>query len=252
MDSDLESLKLGSTPLSPLNQKGLWFGIAGLYQSESMVLWGSQKPALNKGLEFWKSPEVRFFIHPLSVKKQSLKRSNPLRIPAQVWNELTRQPDEIKLAERRKARDIFDTPKDHWSFQCPQVPVDNIITSKFGSPRTLPSGRSYFHSGVDLRARTGTPIKATSRGLVRFAGPMTVPGNNVILDHGQGLFSRYMHLSEVKVKAGEWVEAGDVLGLAGASGRVEAPHLHWEMIWKGQYANPLALLQTWGPLCDQG
>jgi murein DD-endopeptidase MepM/ murein hydrolase activator NlpD len=102
---------------------------------------------------------------------------------------------------------------------------------------------------VDLRAAVGKPVKATSRGLVRFAGQMIVEGRNVILDHGEGIFSRYMHLSRILVKEGEWVNAGDVVGLAGSSGRAEAPHLHWELIWKGHYADPLALIESWRGLC---
>ena len=92
--------------------------------------------------------------------------------------------------------------------------------------------------------------RSTHTGTVVFAGHMTVPGNNVILSHGSGLFSRYLHLSEIKVELGERVPASKVIGLAGATGRVEAAHLHWEMIWKGQYADPLMLLEDWQQVCN--
>lgn len=252
MDTHFDSLSIDGEKFVALRDQSRWFGIVGLHSPLTLSLSGYQHQSPSSSWKFWEPTEVKYFIHPLKVKKQSIYQANRLRLPASVWNEMLRQTEDQKFIEKRLARDIFDNPSKDWSFTCPTKPVDNIVTSRFGSPRTLPNGRSYYHSGVDLRAAVGVPIKATSRGLVRFAGPMTVPGNNVILDHGEGLFSRYMHLSEIKVKPGSWVEAGEVVGLAGSSGRVEAPHLHWEVIWKGHYADPLALLQTWESLCDQG
>lgn len=251
MELNFESLSLSGETFVPLSAQSKWFGIVGLYSPPSLSLSGFQKNRVSP-YRFWEPAEVKYFVHPIKVTQQSLRNANPLRIPASVWDDLMKQTEELKFKEKQLAKDIFSNPLEDWNFSCPKIPVSNIVTSRFGSARTLPSGRSYFHSGVDLRAAVGVPIRAASRGFVRFAGPMTVPGNNVILDHGQGLFSRYMHLSEIKVQPGNWVEAGEVVGLAGSTGRVEAPHLHWEMIWKGHYADPLALLETLEPLCDQG
>lgn len=135
--------------------------------------------------------------------------------------------------------------------KCFRPPLDSKIVSRFASPRTLPNGRSYHHTGVDLRAASGTPIMAMAMGRVSYANPMIVPGNVVVLNHGGGLFSRYMHLSKIKVKEGDVVKAGEIVGLSGATGRVEAPHLHWEVIWKGNHADPFHFLQQWEQLCDQ-
>jgi murein DD-endopeptidase MepM/ murein hydrolase activator NlpD len=74
------------------------------------------------------------------------------------------------------------------------------------------------------------------------ARPLYFEGNCVVLDHGQGLLSLYLHLSEIKVKEGERVERGQVLGLSGATGRATGPHLHIAVRWQGVYLNPAALL----------
>ncbi len=106
-------------------------------------------------------------------------------------------------------------------------------TSRFGNRRSY-NGSPYnaFHTGLDIAGGTGTQIFAPAPGVVVFAGPLTVRGNATMIDHGQGVYSGYMHQSELYVKAGDRVGAGDVIGLVGGTGRVEGPHLHWE-IWVG-------------------
>ena len=128
---------------------------------------------------------------------------------------------------------------------CWGLPVKNKVTSRFAAPRQLPSGRVYFHSGLDLRAYTGAPITAIAQGIVVFANHMTVPGNMVVIDHGHGLFSRYMHLSHMHVEVQDSVVPGQLIGESGSTGRVEAAHLHWEILWKGQHLNPQHFIQSW-------
>jgi murein DD-endopeptidase MepM/ murein hydrolase activator NlpD len=102
--------------------------------------------------------------------------------------------------------------------------------------------RPDIHHGVDLDVSTGTPVGAMAEATVRFAGVMRGFGSVVWLDHGGGLLTVYAHLSQIHVREGQRVGAGDVLGLSGASGEVTAPHLHFE-VWRwGREVDPVPLL----------
>jgi murein DD-endopeptidase MepM/ murein hydrolase activator NlpD len=98
-----------------------------------------------------------------------------------------------------------------------------------------------FHAGIDLAAATGTPVKATAPGVVRFAGAAAGYGNSVVLDHGTGVESRYGHLDTVGVARGQRVERGQAIGLSGNTGRSTAPHLHYEVIVDGRPVDPRRL-----------
>jgi murein DD-endopeptidase MepM/ murein hydrolase activator NlpD len=109
-----------------------------------------------------------------------------------------------------------------------QVPIeDGKRSSSFGRRRILNGKPRSPHTGMDLGAPTGTPVRAMQRGRVVLDADLFFSGRTVILDHGLGLFSFYGHLSESRTEPGRVAEAGDVIGLVGATGRVTAPHLHW-------------------------
>jgi murein DD-endopeptidase MepM/ murein hydrolase activator NlpD len=99
------------------------------------------------------------------------------------------------------------------------------------------------HAGADLRANTGTPIYAANRGRVVLAKDLFYSGNAVFIDHGLGLYSTYLHLSEIKVAPGTIVERGALIGLAGATGRVTGPHLHWGVRIIDARVDPFSLLK---------
>jgi len=94
---------------------------------------------------------------------------------------------------------------------------------------------------------TGTPVRAANAGTVILARNLYFEGNCVMLDHGQGLMTIYMHLSKFKVKEGEKVREGQLLGLSGGTGRVTGPHLHFAVRWQGEYLNPATLLKLTPP-----
>ena len=124
------------------------------------------------------------------------------------------------------------------------LPVDPVFAdcnpSRFGSLRSYNGSEyKYYHTGLDYCSQVGNPIYATASGVVVFAGPMTVRGNATMIDHGWGVFSAYMHQSEILVTVGEQVETGQLIGLVGNTGRVNGPHLHFE-VWAGSVqVNPL-------------
>jgi murein DD-endopeptidase MepM/ murein hydrolase activator NlpD len=106
-------------------------------------------------------------------------------------------------------------------------PVPGEPTSIFGLRRIFNGVPKSPHSGLDLRAATGTPVVASGGGKVVLAEDLYYSGNLVIVDHGGGLYTLYAHLSRIDVAEGDEVEAGDPLGLSGSTGRVTGPHLHW-------------------------
>jgi murein DD-endopeptidase MepM/ murein hydrolase activator NlpD len=114
--------------------------------------------------------------------------------------------------------------------------------TNFGSRRVYNGKTQSFHAGLDMPAPAGTPVAAAADGRVALAGDLYFSGGTVLLDHGGGLFTQYMHLSRVDVKDGDVVKKGAVVGLAGATGRVTGPHLHWGARWNGARVNPEALL----------
>jgi murein DD-endopeptidase MepM/ murein hydrolase activator NlpD len=119
-------------------------------------------------------------------------------------------------------------------FQFPSPPqFYDCWTSTFGRRRSYnQSGYYYFHTGLDICGQVGDDIYAPANGQVIFTGELTVRGNAILINHGWGVYSGYMHLSEIMVNIGDWVEPGQVIGKVGATGRVRGAHLHWE-IWAG-------------------
>ncbi len=115
-----------------------------------------------------------------------------------------------------------------------QLPSRGAITSRFG-PRW-----QAFHHGVDLRAPVGTPVRAALGGAVVFAGwRNAVYGNFVILDHGDGVRTRYAHNSRILVKKGERVVQGQIIATSGETGRVTGPHIHFEVFRDSKAVDPL-------------
>ena len=120
-------------------------------------------------------------------------------------------------------------------------------SSSFGRRRILNGQPRSPHTGVDIGAPTGTPVHAMQRGRVVLDEDLFFSGRTVVVDHGLGLFSFYGHLSESKVQAGRIVEAGEVIGLVGATGRVTAPHLHWAVRLGDARVDGLGLVRVTSP-----
>ncbi len=117
------------------------------------------------------------------------------------------------------------------------------ISSAWGSQRILNGTPARPHYGVDLAAPAGTPIRAPAAGMVTLAQPdMHFEGGLVLIDHGQGLISAYLHQSRLDVQAGQRVERGDVIGAVGSSGRATGPHLCWRLRWRDRNLDPSLLV----------
>jgi hypothetical protein len=122
-------------------------------------------------------------------------------------------------------------------------PVAGRISGPFGCKTIINDLERSPHSGVDLKAAEGTPIRATNRGRVALVGDHFFGGMSMVIDHGGGIHSMYFHLSLISVKVGQVVERGEIVGLSGSSGRATGPHLHFGMRLNGERVNPLNIIE---------
>lgn len=166
------------------------------------------------------------------------KTANPTgEIAARIQRE---QAQVTQARERDDDRTDF-TQKFIW-------PVKGRISGRFGNARVyngLPSGNG--HSGMDIAAPTGTPVKAPAGGIVTFANQnLYLTGGTLLIDHGFGVSSNFLHLSRIDVKVGDRVEQGQVIAAVGSTGRSTGPHLHWGMNWLDVRLDPLLVLERSG------
>ncbi|CTP85089.1 M23 family metallopeptidase [Xanthomonas graminis] len=145
-------------------------------------------------------------------------------------------------AQVTAARDRDD---DRTDFAAPFIwPVQGRISGRFGNARVYNGQPGAGHSGMDIAVPTGTPVKAPAAGVVTFAAPdLYLTGGTVLLDHGYGVSSNFLHLSRIDVKVGDRIDQGQVLGAVGATGRATGPHLHWGMNWFDVRIDPLLVLE---------
>ncbi|MEK6795458.1 MAG: M23 family metallopeptidase [Spirochaetota bacterium] len=120
------------------------------------------------------------------------------------------------------------------------VPADGDCTSAFGIPRVYTARDRSYHRGMDIGNAEGTPIRAANSGVVLLSELLYVRGNCVIIDHGEGLLSEYMHMSKLAAAAGSFVRKGDIIGYMGATGLATGPHLHWGVRTGTVCVDPLA------------
>jgi murein DD-endopeptidase MepM/ murein hydrolase activator NlpD len=142
--------------------------------------------------------------------------------------------------ERDEAMAIYNTstPKRFWKMPF-ELPLESVITSAYGSARLFNDTLKSYHSGTDFRAPIGTPVRASNDGVVVLAKERYYAGGSLVLDHGEGIYSVYYHLSTLHVRKGEPVKKGDEIGLSGASGRVSGPHVHFGFMVGGIPVDPL-------------
>jgi len=122
------------------------------------------------------------------------------------------------------------------------IPSDGELAPNFGERRFFNNQPRSPHSGIDISSPFGSDVKASNSGSVVVANDLYYAGKTVVIDHGLGVFSLYCHFSRIKVRIGDQISKGDVIGEVGATGRVTGPHLHWAFKVSGSRVDPMSLL----------
>jgi murein DD-endopeptidase MepM/ murein hydrolase activator NlpD len=177
-------------------------------------------------------------------------RVRPGRFPVQKLSvdprfvEVPEAERERVKAEQERVAAVWQKPDPARRFPGPfRFPVEARSQENFGARRVYNGESHSRHAGLDLSAPEGTPVLAPAPARVALTGDLYFSGGTVILDHGEGLFTMYFHLSRVDVKEGEIVDAGQPLGLVGHTGRATGPHLHWAARLNGARVDPRGLLK---------
>lgn len=157
-------------------------------------------------------------------------------------NKVTPPKDVLKRIEeeREEANKIYATANAGLKFDSKFIlPMSSAITSPFGTARVFNGTLKSYHGGTDFRAAVGSSVIAANDGVVVIAKDRYYAGGSVVIDHGEGIYTQYYHLSSLNVKVGQVVKKGDIIALSGASGRVSGPHLHFGVIAGGVQVNPI-------------
>jgi murein DD-endopeptidase MepM/ murein hydrolase activator NlpD len=229
-------------PFSFDTKSKVWYALAGVSLetapgSYSLELTGEKFAAKDGG-------EKLTFSHKFSVTRGKYpKIAVTLSVEGKFTEPSPEQQKEIAEGVQVK-KDYLSrvTPEREWSGPF-AAPANAAISDIFGSERVFNGKTSSPHLGLDFRVPSGTPVDAMNDGTVLLARPLYFEGNLVVLDHGQGLLTLYLHLSEFKVKEGDQVKRGQEIGLSGGTGRATGPHLHVAVRWQGTYLDPAQLIR---------
>ncbi len=204
-------------------ERAEWVALQGIYALQPPGLVDLELRVTADGID-------RAYRQPVRVVDGGFGREAVQGVPAETLDPANTVPEDEHVAEI-----VAPVTLDRlWSgvFQFPTAYFDTF-PSRFGTRRSYNgSDYVYYHTGLDLYGNPKTPVYAVAPGRVVFAGPLAVRGNATYIDHGWGVYTGYLHQSEIFVKPGDLVNTGDTIGMVGATGRVTGAHLHWE-VWVG-------------------
>jgi biotin carboxyl carrier protein len=169
-----------------------------------------------------RTQRVAFEVYPKTYESQHITIKNKRMV----------NPEKRDLERIAREQKQISSALEHWSegeevTLSFDLPVEGALSSPFGLRRFFNDQPRKPHSGLDIAAPEGAPIRAPAAGTVLDTGEFFFNGNTVFVDHGQGLVTMYCHMNRIDVKPGQHVAKGDTLGLVGMTGRVTGPHLHW-------------------------
>jgi murein DD-endopeptidase MepM/ murein hydrolase activator NlpD len=213
-------------PLAVVADKGRWFALLGIpldsLPAPLEITFGSA------------SGERRLSV-PVGVKNYPEQRLS-------IKNKRQVEPEAADLARIEREKSHTEQIKQQFSATAPDTtftrPADGRLSSRFGLRRIFNGQPRNPHSGLDFAAPAGAPVRAPAAGRVIDTGDYFFNGNTVFIDHGQGLISAYMHLSQIGVRAGQQVSKGERIGAVGSTGRSTGAHLHWTVILNGTPVDP--------------
>lgn len=194
-------------------------------------------------------------IYPLELSFNGTRHTSKVRIFKKKYplQRLTLPEDKVTLSPENEARTEREEKKlaEIWPVESLRLWNGNFrdplpgkeVTTLFGVRRIINHIPKSSHTGVDLAAEEGDPVRAPNDGVVVLAEDLFYSGNSLILDHGQGIYTMFFHLSKMNVRSGQAVRKGDVIGLVGATGRVTGACLHWGARVQGARVDPLELIR---------
>lgn len=219
----------------------VWIGgVTTEADAEGLFIVGFDRDAPKTERALIQLPNREILEHTFEVERRdySISRIDGLP-PEQVDHYTEEQLARIAESTSRKARgDASRAPLEGFLGRF-DWPVMGRKTSGFGAQRILNGTPKRPHYGIDLAAPTGTPIRAPADGVVTLADDdLYFEGAMIVVDHGQGFLSKYLHVSRIDVKPGTRVRRGDVIGAVGSRGRSTGPHLCWRLKWRDRNLDP--------------
>jgi murein DD-endopeptidase MepM/ murein hydrolase activator NlpD len=192
--------------------------------------------------------------HKIHIRHGKKKFKTSVRVTAPEFRtiHLTLPESKVTLSpkDQRRTEKEYILQKKIWDTSTKRVwqgqftyPTDTEVSTEFGVKRIMNEKKTSVHRGMDFRGKKGTPVKALNAGTVVLTKDLFYGGNTLIVDHGMGLYSVYMHLSRFNVKEGSSVDKGQTVGFVGSSGRATGPHLHLSVKLDGFSVNPESLFK---------
>jgi murein DD-endopeptidase MepM/ murein hydrolase activator NlpD len=217
-----------------LDDKALTFDEGGHFFA-AFVRDAAPTATLYAALRDGRTIESPLTVSPRAWQIENINASPTANVPSAEF--MARRRPELEQIGAARA---VDTGSEGWR-QSFIWPVKGRISGRFGSQRVYRGEPGSYHSGIDIAGGAGTAYVAPADGVVVLASaaPFTLEGNLLIIDHGMGLNSAFLHSSELLVHEGDRVKQGQVLGRIGMTGRATGPHLHWSLMWRGWRLDPL-------------
>jgi murein DD-endopeptidase MepM/ murein hydrolase activator NlpD len=180
-------------------------------------------------------PKRKYKVQRINNKKQQFSAT-----PDSLKERIKREREIANIARAK----IGENTKAMYSSGFIRPISGGVVTGVFGSQRILNGVPKNMHNGMDIAVPRGTPVKAMADGVVNLTTDnFYYAGNYIVLDHGQGLNSMYLHLSKILVEEGQLVKKGDIIGKVGTTGRSTGPHLHWGVQWYSKRVDPAKILK---------
>jgi len=232
--NDLYKLSIGNTSFPLLDKKNNSFsgyGAIPLFTSTTTVLVLKKNNINVSSVTLIIPPKKEEIIKPVKVS------TNFVKLPSEIFFKLEKEKDILK-----KVRDTFTTNRFFDGY--PIFPVlDPILGSGFGERRLFNDEKDSIHFGQDIVSKS-LSVRTIFNGKVILTNEFYFAGKTVFIDHGFGLISQYSHLNEIKVKIGDFVKKGDLIGEIGQTGRVTGPHLHWAFYINKLPVDPLTVFSN--------
>lgn len=239
--SHAPSVKLGGRRIMTVSHEGHWYAIVGISLDTA-----PGNLTLDMLLPTGAQQKIPFSVAPKHYPEQDLTIKNP-----EMVNPTPAELKRIDKEARHLDKVMSGWRKTRWPGIAFIWPAKGPETSGFGLKRVLNGEARSPHSGVDIGAPTGTPVAAPADAVVADVGHYYFCGKTLTLDLGEGLYSVYCHLSKIKVRPGQKVKQGEIVGKIGATGRTTGPNLHWTVRLNGAAVDPGVFLGTNAPPTPQ-